>query len=130
MELQIQIPAILSGLIFLAVAVFQVLLFAGVPLGEYSWGGANKGVLPVRLRIASLLSACLLVCMAFVVAVHANVLFVDLPLLSNKIAVWIITIFMGLNTLGNLASKSSKEKRLMTPLTGVAFFSCLAISIL
>lgn len=118
MEPNVQIPAIISVVTFLVVAVFQLLLAVGFPLAEYSWGGKYTGVLPPRLRVASLLSAGILCVMAFVLLSHTNVLLV-----------WVITIFMGINTLGNLASKSKKEKTVMTPLTSIAFLSCLLVAI-
>lgn len=39
-------------------AVFQVLLIAGAPLGRFAWGGQHD-VLPARLRIGSAVSIAL-----------------------------------------------------------------------
>jgi hypothetical protein len=47
--------------------------------------------------------------------------------LPTKFFVIIITVFMGLNTLGNLVSKSKKERLVMTPLAGISFLSCLLV---
>jgi hypothetical protein len=128
MEINVQISAIISAVVFLLGAVFQLLLVFGFPLAEYSWGGKHKGVLPPRLRSSSIIAALILLAMAFILLIHTKVLSLDLNF-STHIVVWVITIFMGLNTLGNLASKSKKEKLFMAPQTGVAFVACLVVSI-
>jgi hypothetical protein len=127
-EIYIQTAAIIGAVISMAIAIFQILLLLGFPLAEYSWGGKYKGVLPPRLRIMSLFSAILLCFMGIIFLIHTKVLSSgdDIP---TNIMVWIITIFLGLNTLGNLASKSNKEKIVMTPLAGIAFVSSLFVSI-
>ena len=44
------------------------------------------------------------------------------------VASWIITAFMAFNTLGNLASKSTKEKVVFGPITFLLTLACLLIS--
>jgi hypothetical protein len=122
----VQIAAIIVAVISCGIAIFQVLLFLGLPLAEYSWGGKYQGVLPKKMRIISLPSALLLIFFGFIFLVHSKVLSVGFFLPTN-IFVLLITIFMGLNTLGNLISKSKKERMLMTPLAGMTFLSCLLV---
>ncbi|HZG88058.1 hypothetical protein [Paenibacillus sp.] len=119
----IAIAVLLAG-----IACFQVLLFLGFPMAEYSWGGRHRGVLPNRLRRMSLLSAFVLVTMGLVFLVHARVLDIGAALPTQGF-VWAITGLLGLNTLGNLASQSVKEKRVMTPLSGTAFAACLFVAL-
>ena len=57
----VQIAAIIVAVISCGIAIFQVLLFLGLPLAEYSWGGKYQGVLPKKMRIISLPSALLLI---------------------------------------------------------------------
>lgn len=123
----IQIAACISAIIFLVISVFQTLLALGFPLGEYSWGGFHKGVLPKKLRISSMISAIILLIIGFVFLVHSKIILIEIAYLN--IIVWIFTIFLGLNTIGNLASKSKKEKMIMTPLSCIAFLSCLFVAI-
>lgn len=129
METSIHILALISAATFLIGAIFQMLLLLGFPLADYSWGGKYKGALPPRMRLASAVAALLLLFMAFVVLLQAHVVSLTVTSLPTHVVVWIITAFMGLNTLGNLASKNKKEKILMTPLTGIAFVCCLLVSI-
>ena len=44
--------AIALSVILLALAIFQLALALGAPLGRFAWGGQHR-VLPVRLRIGS-----------------------------------------------------------------------------
>jgi hypothetical protein len=122
----VQIAAIIVAVISSGIAIFQVLLFLGLPLAEYSWGGKYQGVLPKKMRIISLPSALLLIFFGFIFLVHSKVLSVGFFLPTN-IFVILITIFMGLNTLGNLISKSKRERILMAPLAGMTFLSCLLV---
>jgi hypothetical protein len=129
MELFIQLAAIINAVIVGGIAVFQVLLALGYPLAEYSWGGKHNGVLPKQLRLASVPSAFVLVFMGYVFLLHADVIGTGASSLPTPILVWVFTAFLGLNTLGNLASKSPAEKRVMTPLSGIAFLCCLVVAI-
>ncbi|MDN3019117.1 hypothetical protein PH210_23370 [Paenibacillus sp. BSR1-1] len=128
-ERSIQIAAIIVAVFSSGIAIFQVLLFLGLPLAEYSWGGKYQGVLPKKMRIMGLPSALLLLFFGFIFLVHTKVLSVEFNLPTNLFVI-LITIFMGLNTLGNLASKSKKERIVMTPLAGITFLSCLLVLIL
>lgn len=124
----IQTAAIVMAVISFGIGIFQIMLALGIPLGEYCWGGKYKGVLPDKLRLMSLLSAFLLFFFGLVFLVHTNVVQMNINL-PTTVFVWIITIFLGLNILGNLASKSKKEKIVMTPLAAISFISCLIVVI-
>ena len=52
----IYVASIIVAILFLSIAVFQVLLSLGYPLGESAMGGYYK-VLPKKLRIASVANA-------------------------------------------------------------------------
>ncbi|WP_404469603.1 hypothetical protein [Sutcliffiella horikoshii] len=109
------------------IAVFQVLLSLGYPFGEFAMGGYYK-VLPKKLRIVSAVNALILMFMGLVFLQHTNVLN-GLDFLSTNILVWVITIFLGLNTIANLMSRSEKERLFMTPLSGFIFILCLFVSL-
>jgi len=127
-EAVIQAAALIGAAIAIGIAIFQMLLLAGLPLGAYSWGGRHEGVLPLRLRWMSLPSAVLLLLIALIILSHANVIAME-STWNTSLFIWIIVVFLGLNTLGNLASKSKKEKAVMTPLAGIAFACCLIVAI-
>ena len=123
----IYIASIVVAILFTSIAVFQVLLSLGYPLGEYAMGGYYK-VLPKKLRIVGVVNALILLFMGFVFLQHTNVL-IGIDFLSTNILVWIITIYLGINTIANLISRSKKERFIMTPLSGFTFMLCLLIAL-
>lgn len=115
----IQFAAIIIMILLASIAVFQVLLTFGYPLGEATMGGKYK-ILPKPLRFASAGSAIILLLMGFVYLLRANVISSDIHFLPTNILVWVFTGYLGLNTLANLASKSKKERLIMTPISAIA----------
>ena len=97
---------------YVATALFQIAIVLGAPLGEYSYGGQNPGVLSLPFRIASAVSSLIL----FAIAGHYLAqLGVFTPLLDesgNAIANWVFAAFAAANAIANNLTKSQKEKRL------------------
>ena len=122
------ISSIVVAILFVSIAVFQVLLSLGYPLGEFALGGYHR-VLPKALRIVSAVNALILLCMGFVFLQHTNVIPIEWNFLPTDLLVWIFTVFLGINTIANLASKSKKERFLATPLSSIAFILCLFIAL-
>lgn len=125
----IQAAALLSTLLFLVIAVIQLLLTIGLPWGEITMGGYHKGKLPGKLRVLSLLSVFILFFFSTVTLHHAEVIATRLSFPFTTIMIWFIAAFLGLNMIANLFSKSPKEKWIMTPLAGIAFLSVLTVAI-
>lgn len=123
----IYISTIIVAILFVSIAVFQLLLTLGYPLGEFTMGGYYK-VLPKKLRVVSGISAIILIFMGIVFLQHTNVINIT-NILPTNLLVWIITIFLGLSTIANLISQSKKERFVMTPLSGIAFLLCMLISL-
>ncbi|MQR94296.1 hypothetical protein [Fictibacillus phosphorivorans] len=119
--------SIIVAIMFVSISVFQVLLSLGYPLGEFAMGGFYK-VLPKKLRIMSMINAIILLFMSVVFLKHTDVLY-GFDFLPTNTLVWIITIFLGINTITNLLSQSKKEKRMMTPFSSIAFLLCLFITL-
>ncbi|GIN20076.1 hypothetical protein [Siminovitchia fordii] len=126
-ENTVYLLSIIVIIMFISIAVFQVLLALGLPLGEFALGGFYK-VLPHKFRILSAINAIVLLIMGVVFLQHINVLNI-FNFLPTDILVWIITVFLGLNTIANLISRSKKERYVMTPLSSIAFIFCLMISL-
>ncbi len=113
---------------FFGLMCFQILLALGFPLGQAVWGGKHIK-LPPRLRIASLFSAGVSVIASLFVLEKADILSVFNSSTVVTIGVWILVSFLGLNTLGNFASKSKLEKRVMTPVSFTLGLLCLIVAI-
>lgn len=122
----IQLAAWLAAVILAAVALLQVTLAAGAPMGHLAWGGQSS-VLPPKLRLASAVSALVLVAFAWVILIHGQVIERAVPYEWTRIAVGIFAGMFALNTLANLASKSPAEKMVMSPATAILAVCCLAL---
>jgi hypothetical protein len=127
-EKLIHLAAIISTVTFVGMAIFQVLLSLGFPLGEAAMGGYHK-ILPKPLRFASAVSAIILLFMGFVFLQYAKVVSFGFNELFTNIIVWVITVYLALNTIANLVSKSKKERQIMTPISSIAFILCLFVAL-
>jgi len=113
----------IAGLILLAIlAIGQLALAAGAPLGRFAWGGRHD-VLPRNLRIGSVVAVLIYVVFAlFLLSKAGLVSIIGEPLLT--IGMWVIVIYLALNSVLNLLSRSKFERSVMTPVAlvmGAAF---------
>jgi len=121
-----QIPSVIFTTVIVLLAVFQVLLIAGLPLGEFAWGGQHK-VLPKKLRIGSISSIFIYVLfLAIFLSKTGGVNLIQDGLLLNVLFV-IMTIYSGLGILMNFISRSKKERLVMTPVAFILFVCCLGV---
>lgn len=120
--------AVLAVVLVTVVAVFQLALALGAPLGKAAWGGRNEAVLPMRLRIASGLAAIVVYpFIALYVLASANLIDWDwLP--TGATGMWMLTGFFTLGTVANLASRS-KIERIWAPISLVIGVCCAIIAI-
>ena len=116
--------ALLVGLI----AFVLIILAAGVPWGRAAWHGAHR-VLPKRLRWASLAAVPVLLLAGLVVLARSDLVGPGSSPLPIRILVWLFAVYFGLNTVGNLSSKSSIERWLMTPVAIVLAACFLAVAL-
>jgi hypothetical protein len=101
-----------------AFAGLQVALAAGAPFGEHVWGGTQERVLPTGMRILAGGSAVALAAMATVIVRRAGL--IGRPARRLGPATWTVAGFLALNTIGNLSSTSTVERRVFGPATAVA----------
>jgi hypothetical protein len=116
-----------ATLLFAVAIILQLLLAAGILPVSMAWGG-RQSILTPSLRISSIIAAILLGVFIFVIRYRAGLMGnAPIPLVI-LVASWVITAFMAFNTLGNLASKSLKEKLVFGPITFLLTLACLLIS--
>ena len=108
--------AIVATIVLGLVIVLQVLLAAGLPLGQAAWRGQYR-VLPRALRWASLATVGVLGLAAWVVLARAGLVAPGAEAVAVQVATWVFAGFFCLNTLGNIASQSRVERYAMTPVT-------------
>ena len=109
-------------------AVFQILLAMGSPLGHAAFGGTHA-VLPIRLRAASVISALLFVAAFYVVLARAEVIGLERESPPVRISIWVFTAILGISTLANVASRSRWERFLMAPAGLGLTLCCLAVAL-
>jgi hypothetical protein len=121
------LAAILAVVLVAIIAVFQLALGLGAPLGNGAWGGRNEGVLPTRLRIASGLAAIAIYpYIALYVLGSADL--IDLGWLPiGATGMWVLTGFFALGTVANLASRS-KIERIWAPVSLIIAVCCAIVA--
>jgi len=118
--------SIIFTAVIILLAIFQVLLIAGLPLGEFAWGGQHK-VLPKKLRIGSISSIFIYVLfLAIFLSKTGEVNLIQDGLFLNVLFV-IMAIYSAIGILVNLISRSKKERLVMTPVAFILFACCLSV---
>ena len=107
-------------------AVFQLLLALGVPWGRAAWGGGHDR-LPAALRVASALSAGVLLIAAFVVLGRAG--YWRRPSARFRWGTWALVGLLAFSALGNFASTSRWENLLLGPVALTVSLLCLIVAL-
>jgi hypothetical protein len=115
---------ILAGL-----AILQVALAAGAPLGRYAWGGQHDGVLPARLRVGSLSSVLVYALIALVLLRRADVLAAGPSEGVVRVSAWVVTGYLLVGTVMNALSRSRAERNVMTPMAAALFALSLLVAV-
>lgn len=123
-----QIASVAAAIGFFGIMSFQVLLALGFPFGQTAWGGKYKK-LPLGFRIASFFSAGIMAFAAILVLEKAAIFSVLNTPKVVTFGVWILTAFLGLNTVSNFVSRSKWEKRIMTPVSLTLSLLCLTVAV-
>lgn len=120
--------AIVFTVILAMLAVFQIALVLGAPLGEYAWGGQHTGRLPAGYRVGSAVSIVLYLLLAAIVLSRSGIL----SLIPDRLSVpgaWIVFAYLALGTLMNAISRSRKERIVMTPVAAVLAVLALIVAL-
>jgi hypothetical protein len=124
----VSIVAAMTACVLLAgLAVLQILLVAGRPLGRFAWGG-QQDVLPTGLRVGSALSVVLYAVMAAVV-LRAAARASWLPDAVADVGLWVLTGYFALGVVMNGISRSRPERLVMTPVCLALGLCCLVIAL-
>lgn len=97
---------------FVALALFQLAIVMGGPLGEYAFGGQIVGVLPTPYRVASFFSFLLAVAVAGHYLAQLGVLNPLLDSELNQIVNWVLVALNVPAAILNNITRSQKERRL------------------
>ena len=125
----IQVLAILGAALLFIAAVLEVLLVAGLPLGEFTMGGRYK-VLPPMMRGAAVFSLLTQVFAAIILLQAAGFIGMWFSFGVTRIICYVFGGFFVVNTIMNFFSTSKKEKLVMTPLAAIEAICFIVTAIL
>ncbi len=114
---------LLSGL-----AIFQLALALGAPLGHFAWGGAHAK-LPANLRIGSLIAIAIYALIALIILERAGLTRVFPEAAIPSIGAWVAVAYLALGIPMNAISRSKPERFTMTPLVTLLFGLALAVAL-
>jgi hypothetical protein len=121
-EVVVEAAGVAAAIGCLGVAVFQVALAAGAPLGRAAWGGAHER-LPRHLRVASAAAAGVWVFAALIVLAAAGFEASPIPAAVAGWATWVLAAFLLVGAVMNLLSRSRLERIIWGPVALV--LACL-----
>lgn len=119
--------AIVASALLTALAVLQICVASGAPLGRFVWGGQHR-VLPRRLRVGRAVSVPLYAAFALVLLSRCGVL----PGGSSSVvhvATWTLVGYFTLGIFLNLASRSAAERRTMAPASALLAITTLIVAL-
>ena len=110
-----------------AIAMFELLLAAGVPWGRAAWGGQEDALSPGR-RVASVVAACVWGGAALLVLARAGIWPTPRPSRWLRWSAWLLVGLLLLGVLLNLASSSPWERFGWAPFAGVMATLCFKVA--
>jgi hypothetical protein len=119
--------AIALTVILAVLAVFQLALALGAPLGHFAWGGQHR-VLPTRLRIGSLVSILIYAVIAVLALDRVDLIDV-VPDPVSTVGMWIVFAYFVLGIPLNAVSRSKPERYTMTPVVAVLALLSLLVAL-
>lgn len=111
--------SILGAVLFGVIVAMTVLVACGLPLGEFTMGGQHK-ILPKKFRVVAVISAAIQVFAMIIILQAGGFISLWLSFKLTKYICFFFAIYLSLNTIMNMISKSRKEKYVMTPLSLIA----------
>jgi hypothetical protein len=103
--------AIIAVVLLAVVAVFQIALALGAPLGKAAWGGQHDAGLPRSLRIASAVAGAVIYpLIILLVMVSSDLVTAGWLPGTGQTVMWALAGLFTIGALGNFASRSKIER--------------------
>ena len=116
--------ALALTVILVALALFQLALILGAPIGRFAWGGQHR-VLTARLRIGSAVAIVIYALIAVIAWDRVGAIEV-FPDVFSVVAMWVVFAYFALGIVMNAVSRSKPERYTMVPvsivLAALSFF--------
>ena len=118
---------IFTGLIAL-LAIFQLALVFGAPLGRFAWGGQND-VLPTRLRRGSIFAILLYVAFSIILLSASGIITIAVLEPVGGLLCWMIVVYLSFGVVMNALSRSKPERFVMTPVAAILAACALVVAL-
>jgi hypothetical protein len=122
------IAAMIFCLMLAALAVFQLALALGAPLGRFAWGGAHAR-LPANLRIGSAVAILIYALLAVIILERAGLTHIFPEPAIASVGAWVVVAYLALGIPMNAISRSPPERFTMTPIVAVLFGLALMVAL-
>ena len=109
-------------------ALFQLMLALGAPIGHLAWGGAHRR-LPSRLRGGSAAASLLFVAAGVAVLAARGWISWASSTSTAQTVLWVLVLVFGLSALANSASSRRGERWLGIPVTTVLVLCCAVLAL-
>ncbi len=119
--------AVTLCVILAVLAVFQLALIFGAPIGRFAWGGQHR-VLPTKLRIGSAISIVIYAIIALLALDRAGLVDV-VPDVVSTVAMWVVFAYFVLGIGMNAISRSKPERYTMAPVSLVLAVLSLLVAL-
>ena len=123
----VHLSANIATLLFAIFIGVQLLAAVGIFPISMLWGG-RQTELTMTMRLTSVVAAVILAAFIYIIRCRAGLAGRMPPPTIIRIAAWVVTGYMVLNTLGNFASVSNVERFLFGPMTIVMAVACLIVA--
>ncbi|KQO96980.1 hypothetical protein [Leifsonia sp. Leaf264] len=110
-----------------ALAVFQLALILGTPIGRFAWGGQHR-VLPAKLRVGSAVAILIYAVIGTLALDRASVIDV-VPDLVSSVGMWVAFGYFVLGIPLNAVSRSKAERFTMTPVVAILAILSLLVAL-
>lgn len=120
--------AIILCIVLGVLALFQLALILGAPLGQFAWGGSDR-ILPAAKRRGSIIAIVLYAVFAWVFLLEAGLVPAVVPEIVVTVAAWVIVAYLVLGIAMNAMSKSAKERWTMTPVSVVLAALAIVVAV-
>ncbi|OMD53568.1 hypothetical protein BSK55_26745 [Paenibacillus odorifer] len=104
----------IGSITFLGAVILYILLSLGLAYGEFAMGGRHR-IMPPQMRVACGVSVVIQLVAILYLLQAGNVISIGLPF--DRRVCYFFAVYLMLNTIMNLLSRSMKEKLVMTPLS-------------
>ena len=109
------------------IVIFQLALALGAPWGEMAMGGKFPGRFPPKMRVAATMQMVLLLLVAIIVLVRAELLFGEYFEISRS-AVWFVVALFVVSSILNIITPSKKERMMGAPIAIILLFCSLIVA--